>query len=100
EVERVCGRAEADAFERYCAWLTKLHVLETPRFLDRHYDGVFDLVRPLAPALRLLQLGGLRRLRTTVDRAFADDRLRRLFSFQSLYAGVTPQQALSLLAVI
>ncbi|HEX2384263.1 MAG TPA: phytoene desaturase family protein [Acidimicrobiales bacterium] len=100
EVERVCGREEAAAFERYCKWLTSLHVLETPGFLDRNYDGPLDLVRPLGPALRLLRLGGLRRLRATVDRAFGDERLRRLFSFQSLYAGVTPQQALSLLAVI
>jgi len=100
EVERVCGSREAAAFGRYCEWLTRLHALETPRFLDRNYDGVLDLVRPLGPALSLLRLGGLRRLDATVQRAFTDPRLRRLFSFQSLYAGVTPHQALSLLAVI
>ena len=100
EVERVCGTDQADAFVRDCAWLERLHELESPRFLDRNYDSVVDLVRPLGPALTLLRLGGLRRLDSTVRRAFTDDRLRRLFSFQALYAGVTPQQALSLLAVI
>ena len=100
EVERVCGTHQADAFQRYCEWLTRLHELETPRFLDRNYDSVLDLVRPLGPALTLLRLGGLRRLDGTVRRAFTDERLQRLFSFQALYAGVTPQQALSLLAVI
>ena len=100
EVERVCGADEARAFERYCAWLQQLDALETPSFLDRNYDGVLDLVRPLRPALTLLRLGGLRTLQRTVDRAFADERLRRLFSFQSLYAGVAPHQALAVLAVI
>ncbi len=100
EVERLCGPAEADAFARYCSWLERLHALETPRFLDRSYDSVLDLVRPLGPALSLLRLGGLRRLQGTVDRAFTDERLRRIFSFQTLYAGVAPQQALAVLAVI
>jgi phytoene desaturase len=71
-----------------------------PSFLARNYDGPLDLVRPLAPALQLLALGGVGRLEQRVRRAFTDERLRRLFSFQALYAGVAPQQALALLAVI
>ena len=31
---------------------------------------------------------------------FRDDRLRRLFTFQALYAGLAPQQALALFGVI
>ena len=45
-------------------------------------------------------MGGLRRLDAVVSRTFTDERLRRLFSFQALYAGVAPQQALAVLAVI
>jgi phytoene desaturase len=100
EVERVCGHDEAVAFERYCSWLERLYNVEQPAFLDRNFDSVRDLMKPLGPALSLLRLGGLRRLDKTVDRTFTDSRLRRLLSFQSLYAGLAPQQALSILAVI
>jgi phytoene desaturase len=100
EVARVCGPAEAERFDRYCDWLGRLCRLEVPSFLDRNYDHVTDLVRSLGPALGLLRLGALRRLDRVVARAFHDDRLRRLFSFQSLYAGIAPHRALGVLAVI
>ena len=100
EVAAVCGADEAARFERYCDWLARLYRLEMPAFLDRNYDGAADLARPLAPTLQLLRLGALRRLDRVVARAFRDDRLRRLFSFQALYAGVPPQRALGVLAVI
>jgi phytoene desaturase len=100
EVRAVCGPDSARSFDRYCDWLGRLYQLEMSSFLARNYDHVTDLVRPLAPALSLLRLGGLRRLDAKVRRTFADERLQRLFSFQSLYAGVAPHQALALLAVI
>ena len=100
EINRVCGAAEAERFTRYRAWLARVFAVEVPSFLDRNYDHPADLVRPLGPALQLLRLGGLRRLDRVVERAFSDDRLRRLFSFQALYAGVAPHQALGVLAVI
>jgi phytoene desaturase len=100
EVRSVCGAAEAAAFDRYCEWLGRLYTVEMNHFLDRNYDSAADLLRPLAPVLTLARLGGWRRLDTVVHRAFRDDRLQRLFSFQSLYAGVAPQQALAVLAVI
>jgi len=100
EITRLCGPDEAERFARYCDWLARLFRLEVPAFLERNYDHVTDLARPLGPALQLLRMGGLRRLDRVVDRAFTDDRLRRLFSFQALYAGVAPHQALGVLAVI
>jgi phytoene desaturase len=100
EVARVCGPAEAERFDRYCDWLGRLCRLELPAFLDRNYDHVTDLVRPLGPALALTRLGALRRLDRVVARAFHDERLRRLFSFQALYAGIAPHRALGVLAVI
>jgi phytoene desaturase len=54
----------------------------------------------LPPALALLRLGAFRRLSNAVAGFFEDDRLRRLFSFQSLYAGLAPHQALAVYAVI
>ena len=100
EIRAVCGAREADAFGRFVDWLQRLHDLERPSFIDRNFDGPLDLVRPLGPALRLLQLGALRRMSSQVGRFFEDDRLRRLFSFQSLYAGLAPYEALAVYCVI
>ena len=62
---------EAAAFERFCAWLTELYRLELPHFIDRNYDSVVDLARPLGPVVKLVRLGGFRTL-ATVDLAVAD----------------------------
>jgi len=100
EIRDVCGPTEAAAFGRFCDWLTELYRLEMPNFIDRNFDSPLDLVRPVGPALRLLRLGGFRRLANVVGSYFADDRLRRIFSFQSMYAGLAPYEALALYSVI
>jgi phytoene desaturase len=100
EIRTVCGPGEAAAFERFCGWLEELYLLELGSFIDRNYDSPLDLARPLGPALKLLRLGGLRKLATKVEGHFADERLRRLFSFQSMYAGLAPYEALAIYCVI
>ena len=100
EIAATCGAREAAGFERFCAHLTDLYELEMPNFIDRNFDSVLDLVRPIAPAVELLRRGGFRRLESVVRDFFDDDRLVRLFSFQSLYAGLAPHQALAIYAVI
>jgi phytoene desaturase len=100
EIEEVCGPGEAAAYRRFCAWLTELYRVEMPHFIDANTDSLLGLARPLGPILRLARLGGFRRLGPTVQRAFRDERLQRLFSFQALYAGLAPHEALALYAVI
>lgn len=100
EIRQVCGPAEAAAFHRFCDWLTELHDLEVPNFIARNYDSPLDLLRPLAPARRLLALRGFRRLAPVVAGYFDDERLRRAFTFQAMYAGLAPYEALALYAII
>ena len=100
EISAVCGPREAAAFHRFCDWLGELYRIEMPNFIDRNYDSPLDLVRPLGPALRLLRAGAFGRLDSAVKRFFSDERLVRIFSFQAMYAGLAPQQALALYAVI
>ncbi len=102
EIERVCGPAEAAGFERYVRAVSAMYRCEMRHFVDRVLDSPLDLVRGgAAPDLaRLVALGGLRRLAPFVGRFLRDERTRRLFSFQSLYAGVAPQRALAIYAVI
>ncbi|HEU5267367.1 MAG TPA: phytoene desaturase family protein, partial [Jatrophihabitans sp.] len=98
EIARTCGRRDADGWLRYVAFLRELYRIELPRFIDRNLDSPAQLVgRPL---LRLAALGGFRRLAAKVGDYVRDDRLRRLFSFQAMYAGLAPAQALAIYAVI
>ncbi|MFN7148295.1 MAG: phytoene desaturase family protein [Microthrixaceae bacterium] len=100
EIRTVCGPDEAASFGRFCDWLTRLYDLETPNFIERNFDSPLDLARPIGPALELVRLGGFGRLAKTVGRYFDDERLRRIFSFQAMYAGLAPYEALAIYAVI
>ena len=75
----------------------ELYQLEMPHFIDRNYDSPLGPARPLAPALALLRLGAFGRLGDAVAPAFRDQRLHRLFSFQAMYAGLAPDEALAIL---
>lgn len=98
EVAALCGPGEAAALRRYLAHLDELYRLEMATFIDRNFDGPLDLLGP--ELVRLARRGGFGRLSTHVARFFTDDRLRRLFSFQALYAGVSPYRAIAAYAVI
>jgi phytoene desaturase len=98
EVATLCGPAEADALRRYLADLGELYRLQLGTFIDRNLDSPLDLLGPELVALA--RRGGFGRLSRHVERYFADDRLRRLFSFQALYAGVSPFRAVAAYAVI
>ena len=100
EIHAVCGPAEADAFGRFCDWLGELYRLELPHFIDRNFDSPLSLARPLAPLVQLVRMGGLRKLSRVVGSYFDDPRLQKLFSFQSMYAGLSPFEALAVYCVI
>lgn len=100
EIEATCGPRDAAAVDGFVAWLRELWELELPHFIDADLDRPIDLLRSPAALARLIRLGGLGRLGPAVARFFADPRLRRLFSFQALYAGLAPDRALAIYAVI
>jgi len=100
EIRELCGPKEAAAFHRFCTWLTELYQLELPNFIDRNFDSVLQLAWPLGPALHLTRMGGFRKLNRVVNSYFDDERLQRIFSFQSMYAGLAPYEALAIYCVI
>jgi len=100
EIRGFSGPASAAAFERFADWLTELYQVEMPNFIDADFDSMLDLVRKWRAGARLARLGGFGRLGRKVASFFDDERLRRIFGFQSLYAGVAPYEALALYAVI
>jgi phytoene desaturase len=98
EVARVCGPREADGYLRFVDYARELWRLERDDFIARNLDAPRDLLT--ANLLRLLAAGGFRRLYPKIGQFLTDPRTRRLFSFQSLYAGLAPHDALALYAVI
>ena len=99
EVADVCGRAEADRFVAFAEHLRRLYEVEYHHFIDTNFNSVLDLARPVVMA-RLLRLGGFRRLYPLVASHLRDWRLIRLFTFQAMYAGMSPYEALGVYAVI
>ncbi|EGX58510.1 phytoene desaturase [Streptomyces zinciresistens K42] len=98
EVERFAGAREAAGYRRLRIWLERLYRAQMGRFIDANFDSPLQLLHP--DLARLAALGGFGRLDARIGRFLRDERLRRVFSFQSLYAGVAPERALAAYAVI
>ena len=100
EIRSFAGPAEAAAFGDFCDWLAKLYQVELPHFIDANFDSVFSMLKHWKAMLELVRMGGFGRLDAKVASFFDDPRLQRIFSFQSMYAGLAPHDALALYAVI
>jgi phytoene desaturase len=98
QIAQVIGPDEAAGYERYVAFVRRLFELEMKDFIDTNFDSPADLLTTSLAGI--VALGGMGRLLPAVESYLADDRLRRIYSFQSMYAGVVPSQALALYAVI
>ncbi|HVW45394.1 MAG TPA: phytoene desaturase family protein [Amycolatopsis sp.] len=98
EIRAFAGPREADGYRRLRRWLTDLYAAEKDHFIGGNFDSPLDLARP--ELVRLLALGGFGRLGPRIGRFLRDPRLRRLFSFQALYAGLDPRHALAAYGVI
>lgn len=98
EVAEKCGPGEAEGYRRFVDFAARLYRYERHSFIDRNLDSPRDLLTP--DLVRLAAAGGFRRLAPKVSSYLKDPRTQRVFSFQSLYAGVSPYEALALYAVI
>ncbi|MCD2111247.1 phytoene desaturase [Rhodococcus rhodochrous] len=103
EIARVCGPEEAGGYRRLRRWLASIFDAEFDRYIDSNFDSPLDLVSTPA-ALRdtanLVRLGGFGRLGSRVGSFIKDERLRRIFTFQALYAGTAPSTALAVYGAI
>jgi phytoene desaturase len=98
EIGRVIGPDEAAGFRRYVDFVSDLYRYEMKDFIDRNIDSPLDLLSP--NLARLAAIGGFRRLAPKVEQYLRDPRTQRLYSFQAMYAGLSPYDALALYAVI
>jgi phytoene desaturase len=98
EIARVISPAEAAGFRRYVDFVSKLYRYEMRDFIDRNIDSPLDLLS--VNLARLAAIGGFRKLAPKVEQYLKDPRTQKLYSFQAMYAGLSPYDALALYAVI
>lgn len=98
EIKRVCGAQEAVGYRRLADYLQRLYQAEYTQFIDRNFDGPWDVSLPAVA--RLATLGAFGSLEARVRRYLQDPRTIQLFSFQALYAGLAPHRARALYGVI
>ncbi|WP_433653210.1 phytoene desaturase family protein [Micromonospora zamorensis] len=98
EISRVCGPREADGYLRFVEYARELWRLERADFIERNLDAPTDLIT--GNLLKLLASGAFRRLQTKINQFFRDPRTQRIFSFQAMYAGLAPHDALAIYTVI
>jgi phytoene desaturase len=98
EIREVCGPAEAEGYRRFVEYVSTLYRYEMKSFIDRNIDTPLDLLGP--DLVKLVAAGGFGKLAPVVERYLKDPRTQRVFSFQALYAGVSPYDALAIYAVI
>ncbi|MQY21309.1 phytoene desaturase family protein [Nocardia macrotermitis] len=97
EVTRTCGPDEAERYRQLRAWLARIYGAAYGEFMDTNFDSPLDMVtigRKRAALIELVRAGAFGRLGPHVRRTLRDERLARLFTFQALYAGMAPAQAL------
>lgn len=92
------GSGQAAGYRRLRTWLTRLYRTEFDGFIGANFDSPLSLLTPRLA--QLTAIGGFRRWDRMVKRHISDERLQRIFTFQSLYAGVAPRDALAVYAVI
>jgi len=103
EVRQQVGAADAAGYRQLRSWLTAMYDAEIGRFIGANFDSPLDMVATPAARrdlARFVRLGGLGSLAGKVGSFLHDERLRRIFTFQALYAGVAPRQARAAYGVI
>ncbi len=98
EIAKTISPAEAVGYGKYVDFVTKLYKYEMKDFIDRNIDSPLNLLTP--NLAKLIALGGFRKLSPKVNQFLKDPRTQKVYSFQAMYAGVSPQQALAIYAVI
>ncbi len=98
EISLLVGPAEAAGYRRLVDFVTELYRVEMAAFVDRNIDTLGDLLTP--QLARLVAMGGFRRMAPKIGQFLSDPRTQRVFSFQAMYAGMSPHQALAIYSII
>ncbi|HSH31367.1 MAG TPA: phytoene desaturase family protein [Candidatus Saccharimonadales bacterium] len=88
-----------EQFYRFFGRVAMIYRIAKSQFIDKNFDRLRDFIDPVSGA-QLARYGGLKKLTDFVGSYFSDPRLVQLFSFQSMYLGVSPYHAPAVYSVI
>lgn len=97
--EKLNNEEEIEKYLNFLGYLSKLYRLTIPNFVDRNYRRFSDFINPKS-LYYLATLKMLGSLYGKVSTFFKDERLRMLFSFQTMYLGISPFEAPSVYGVV
>jgi phytoene desaturase (3,4-didehydrolycopene-forming) len=92
EIEKWEGK---DGFERYLDWLAEAHrhyEISVREVLHKNFTSIFNLARP-SFLVHLFRLHPFESIYSRASRYFWTERLRRVFTFGSMYMGMSPFDA-------
>lgn len=92
QIERLTTPEEAARYPQLLGRLAALYHDSIPHFVRTNYSKPTDIVHP-AQLARVAKHGMLGNLAKRVQKTFKDPRLQMLFSFQTMYLGLSPYQA-------
>ena len=99
QIEAMSGRKDAENYGVMLGDMAALYRDAIPNFVRRNWDSPLQALRPrhLKTVLQRRMLGNLHR---GISRYMDDERLRMLFSFQTMYLGLSPYEAPWVYAVL
>lgn len=88
-----------EQFYRFFGDVAAMYRISRDGFIDKNFDRLTDFINPKS-GMELVRKRGLSKLYNFVSHYFTDDRLRQLFSFQSMYLGVSPHEAAAVYSMV
>lgn len=88
-----------EQFYKFFSDTAEMYRISRDNFIDKNFDKVSDFINVRSGA-SLMRKRGLSSLWNFTGRYFKDERLRQLFSFQSMYLGVSPYEAPAIYSVV
>lgn len=92
QIERLAGAKEASAYPDFIGRLAALYDASIPYFVRNNFFNPLSFASPRQVG-RVLKHKMLSNLAKRVQHTFQDERLRMLFSFQTMYLGLSPYDA-------
>ena len=91
-IEKLSGKEAATEYPKFLAELKQLYDESIPYFVRKNFKSIADFASPsqLSRVLRNHMLGNLAK---RVHKKFSDPKVRMLFTFQTMYLGLSPFDA-------
>lgn len=98
ELSKIDPKAPSQ-FYSYFSDVADIYRVARDHFIDKNFNHIWDFISPKS-GVQLIKKRGLSKLYNFVSHYFKDERLRQLFSFQSMYLGVSPHEAPAVYSVV